>query len=475
MLAVRISSDPAEIRAMVPEADRILKGQASALPFNCLEVPLIWWKHFENNDGSDFGEKRGRNFWGVSSQVLGLHLLSATDGTEVCGLLPLMTIRVKVKGRPEPLLMLSFPADSALVAYQDFLVRADNREVVLAALLEAALSLAKEKHDCLFLGYFSDRSPNLNWLREAASKCLANGWSGGITPTRRRGGVHPWTHYPLLDSLKKIRAKLDGTHANAEALSEIFTKLEATTPGMLLFLKTRQNLEEAIRKAVHGLENQESIASELAVISEQLKPALILYPFLALPKEKEAYLMDMSHDTRRYFNRYKKRFLEAGGSFEKVAAENLTQADIDEYLDLHLMRWGADSVSVRTGTLAFHRDLGLALGKRGMFSLFFARHEGKRIASHSCLDVNGRREGFFNGRDPATEELRAGRLLYMETLLDAIDLNYAEYNFGLGGYDYKTSFTKTFANTHNLFLFPHDRPVDPTAVFSGYELISFSD
>ncbi|NOY60722.1 MAG: GNAT family N-acetyltransferase, partial [Calditrichaeota bacterium] len=197
----------------------------------------------------------------------------------------------------------------------------------------------------------------------------------------------------------------------------------------------------------------------------------IVYPYLKLPGGVDAYLGSLSKGTRRYFRRYKKQFIEQGGSFEKLTGGQITEKDVQDYLDLHFQRWHEESAALNDVTRAFHLESSLKMAGLNQFTLFFAKHNGARIAAHSCFDIGKRREGYFTGREPEKEELRAGRLLYMETILDAIEEGFTEYNFGYGGDSYKLSFTDTVGKTVHFLLAAKGNMPNLEKLYPKYELL----
>jgi CelD/BcsL family acetyltransferase involved in cellulose biosynthesis len=105
----------------------------------------------------------------------------------------------------------------------------------------------------------------------------------------------------------------------------------------------------------------------------------------------------------------------------------------------------------------------------GIFQLFFAKLEGRRIAAHACFDIGNRREYFFSGRTPELEELRAGKLLVMHTVQDAIAKGFKYYDFGYGGDEYKSEFTRTHRLARSLFLAKDESLLDLEKLFPKYE------
>jgi CelD/BcsL family acetyltransferase involved in cellulose biosynthesis len=124
---------------------------------------------------------------------------------------------------------------------------------------------------------------------------------------------------------------------------------------------------------------------------------------------------------------------------------------------------------VNDGTLAFHRELSMRMAKAGVFRLFFATVNGRRLAAHACFDVGGRREYFFSGRSPEAETLRAGKLMVFHTVVDAVEKGFATYDFGYGGDEYKADFTKTHRRVKSLFLARKGELLDLEGLFTKYE------
>lgn len=472
MIKTRVVHDPEEMAALIPACNTLAGLAESALPFHQISVPLLWWKHFGGEANLDFGQRRGRNFWGVQSWVEEFHLLVAEEGEMLYGVAPLVSILAKISRKEEAIRLLSFAGDSVLIAYQDILASPTNRYAVLNALFEAIAKMAEENHALLFLGNIPENSPNLPHLRAILSRYLRDSRCGGETINRCRGGMQPWTIGRLLLHCKVLQEKLDSQHAVQPDLAEFIVKLEKLEPEMLLLAGTRMPLQEKLQTILTHLKNEVEVETELTAIAELLNPRVIPYPYLKLPKDRDAYLKTLSKETRRYFRRYKARFTEEGGYFEKISPDAITSQDIDDYLHLHALRWQSNSAAVNDLTIDFHRDLATTMAKSGHFHLFFANHRGRRVAAHSCFDINTRREGYFTGRDPAAEELRAGRLLYMETILDAIDHGFAIYDLGYGGDEYKLSFTDTVMTVSHFLLVPPRRMPNLEKLFPKYEYVS---
>jgi hypothetical protein len=471
-IQIRIYSDAGAIEALAKEAGELVERARSGLPFHQLAMPLTWWKHFQAAGGEEFGARRGRNFLGVKSWLEALRFVAAFDGNRMLGLLPLVLFRCKVRGAPGDVRVLTFCGDSVLMAYQDFLLDPVGREDVAEALARAAIRLLSEEADLLFLGYMPEDSAALKTLRRMWEGELAQCWKGGIGFNQSRGGVQPWTLGRLQSAAKQALAALPADHPRHAGVAAVAAELEGTDAGSLLFASTRANLEAKIREAAQGLEAVEAAREAAAKLLGILEPAVIPYFHAPLPSDPEAYWATLGKSSRGNLRRLKRRFEEDGGSFEALEPSRIAAQDIDDYLRLHRLRWGSGSAALSDATLGFHRELSATLAGKGLLSLFFAGYRGQRIASHSCIDAFGRREGFFLGRDPAFEKLGAGSLLCVEPILDGIAKGFREYNFGHGGDEYKTSLAKAFTRTWHFLLSPPDRSLDWDRIFTGYERIA---
>jgi hypothetical protein len=118
MITTRIINDAQEIAALLPHCKTLARNAGGNLPFHQIEVPLLWWKHFNSLNGADFAGKRGRNFLGLQSWVEAFHLVVAEKESEICGLAPLVSTAVKISAHDPNVRILSFAGDSVLIAYQ---------------------------------------------------------------------------------------------------------------------------------------------------------------------------------------------------------------------------------------------------------------------------------------------------------------------------------------------------------------------
>jgi len=472
--SVRILTGEDQIRPELESLQRLAVASGSTFLFNRPAIPLLWFKHFHGKDGAEFGTKRGRNFYGVRTRLEEIVFAVADGPSGPCGMAAMVASEVTLKANTPPLKLLSFCADSVILFYQDVVALPEGRDATVTALATTLADLAEKEDRLLFFGHIPEDSPNLPALRAFAETRLAKGWQGGLADNRFRGGVYPWTAYKISASLESVAKGLPEGDSQRAKLEALAAKLEAQGPNLMGFAGTRIGLEKEVAEAVTQLQAIPEAAEALAQIRASLEGDRIQYPYLDLPKVPDAYLESLSSSRRYYFRRYLKKYLEAGAVFEKFASDRLTDADIEEYLQLHLQRWGGDSVAVNDATLPFHRELCREAADQGLLTIFFAVHGGKRLVAHVCLDIGGRREYFFSGRTKDSEDLRAGKLMVMHTILDAIQSGFAMYDFGYGGDEYKADFTKVFRTARSVFLRSGGERPDLDKIFPKYECLRFS-
>ena len=476
MLKTRIITDRKEIDQILPQCIKLARDTGAVLPFQYIHLPLLWWDHFNSKDGTLFTKKRGTNFLGAQSRLEKFYLLITENDEGIYGAVPFVSYSVKIPKKKQDLRILTFAGDYQLMSYQDFLVAPAIRRKALSSIFKCLVDLIKRDHDLLFLQYLPETSQNIPIVRELAAGLQNTGLSVCEKITARRGGVWPWTLEPLISFCKKLHEKIRKKETVYSELGSFIEKLSNCSSFKLLFPATRDSLETDMQNILKQLNNDDLLEPETGVIYGLLDHARIIYPFINLPPDHESYMMTLSKSTRRYFRRYKRRFEKQGGFFEKITSLELTQRDVDDYLNLHEMRWGKESASLSSDVAVnFHKDLSKILAKHGQFTLFFACFRNKRIASHSCIDINLHREGYITGRDAKYDELRASRLLYMETIYDAIDSGFATYDLGLGWFAYKMNFTKTFSTTRNFIISGNKDLPELNKIFLGYEYMGLDD
>jgi hypothetical protein len=470
---INIESDFNKILQSIPECIKFANRTNANIPFHYMHMPLLWWSYFNNTDGTIFSQKRGKNFLGVQSRLNNIYLLTVKDNGRMCGVVPLASYSLKLPNHQDDYRLLSFAGDYITATCQDFLVDPDLRADVIDIILRQVFSQFSDNHDLITFGYIAENSENIPYIQKYLDGIDVKQYKYLVSNTAQRGGVWPWTIVPLRQVCDRISKNIDKDFSAYENIKELSEKLSKTTPVSLMFPKTRSVLKSEFEALIPHLENNRQLIKEHNIVKELLSPTVITYPYISLPKDRDSYFQSLSKSKRYYFRRYYKKFLENGGRFEKITSDKITQQDIQDSFHLHLMRWGNESGILCNDIAAkFHEELALAMAKEGLFTIFFSTHNGKRIATHTCFDINGRREFYMPGRDKEYEKLRAGSLLVLETILDAIDNNFTFYDLGVVGFDYKRDFTKTAYTSKNYFIFKNDNKPDLDMIFNGFECMN---
>ena len=469
MITTELLTEQDDINRIIPDCIQLAKAENASLPFQYMYMPLAWWETFHSAQDALFWQKRGKNFLGVQSRLEKFFFLVARDDAELCGVVPLVQYALKIPAGQDELHIITLAGDYVLHPFQDFVIDHTERQQVIAAMLGQIAELLKKESSVFWAGYLPEESPNLNALRKAGVSLQRQNMESLEAISSQRGGVWPWTIGGISATLKKISAKCEKSGEGIEGLVELTAKIAECTPQSLLFPRTRINFFQEVQDFLPRLQQREDLSDFAEKLESFLKNSPMLYPYIELPHDREEYLATLSYSTRRYFRRYMKKYFEAGGSFETVLPDEITDTDIEDYIRLHLLRWGDGSAAICGKAADYHRKISRAMAGQRLFLLFFARYQDKRIAVHSCFDIGSRREGYITGVDPEYDELRAGRLLYIQTIYDAIDKGFNRYELGAVGFDYKMSFVKKTAVAHNFFLYPSGRDARLNQIFTGFE------
>lgn len=471
-IKARILTAPDQIKILLPACRQLAEQSGCVLPFQSLEQPLLWWQHFNSTDGDEFGRKRGRNFFGTRSWFEKIYLAVVEMDDKLVAYAPFVGSCVSVRSQKEPVRLLNFCADSVLFFYHDLTVDPTIREAAVATMLASLTEIIQKENRILFLGHIPEKSENLSCLRKVLLDGLPAGMKGGMAKIQSRGGIYPWTIPDLKKSLKQIA---DNGHAQPlvkNRIVDLLTTLNRLNSSLIMFPGTRQKLENTLHDIL------ETHAGELGddaerTLGDAIAAQDIKYPYLELPESIDTFSRSLSASNRYYFKRYMRKLHEAGGSIEKILPQGLTEQDIDDYLQLHLSRWGNESVAVNESTKSFHVELAQKLAQRGHLQMFFAKLGDKRVAAHACIDIGDRREYYFSGRLLDASNLPIGKLLCYQTVIDAIETGMAFYDFGYGGDEYKSVFTNTAQTLRCLLLSPEDYAYDVNELLPKYEQITF--
>jgi hypothetical protein len=353
-------------------------------------------------------------------------------------------------------------------------VAPEFREEAIGVMMSQIIEKIDREDLILFMGYIPDNSPNLRHLEREIAPKLQNDYDGGIATNHSRGGVYPWTTLELQTELGRL-SEVTGAHDPiCERITNLQNQLKSQNSALLAYAKTRTTLEHELKDIIQSLAGRQDATEILNQLTSLLNPKPIAYPFLALPKNKEQFLESLGSSNRYYFKRYTKKLIDQNGEVEHVPPDRVQPQDLDDYLSLHLDRWGSESVAVNQQTRPFHLELGKILADLGFVHLFFIRLDGQRVASHACIDIAGRREYYFSGRKLQLNKIPAGKLLCFHTLLDAIDRGLEVYDFGYGGDDYKFVFTDTQRTLKSIVLAKKGHLPDINHLFPKFEYFAFS-
>jgi hypothetical protein len=435
-----------------------------------MHLPMLWWTHFNNVDGTLFSKKRGKNFFGVQSKLTNLYLLTLKDNDHIHGAVPLASYTIKLPNKQDDYQLLSFAGDYVTAINQDLLVDPDIRGEAIDVILAHIIQEFSQTHDLIILGYIAEHSENLPYIKQFLTKKIDYHYQYIEAFTARRGGIWPWTIVSFKRIFDSILTKVDEGFVCYKEINNLSEKLSKATPLTLLFPRNRLKIMASLEEVVQSIKNNKLLENERKDIIELINPSLITYPYISLPHDRETYFKSLSKSKRYYYRRYYKKFLHSGGSFEKLTGHEIRESDIDDCFRLHLMRWGKESAILSSDdAIKYQKHIAMTMAKEGFFTIFFSTFNGERIAAHTCFDINNRREFYMPGRNPKYEKLRAGSILLMETILDAIDCNYEIYDLGVVGFDYKMDFTKTAYRTKNFFIFKENSRPDLEMIYNGFE------
>lgn len=467
---VKVLTEIESIREQVPRCIELARRAGAELPCNFFYPAIHWWNHFNSRDGSAFWKKRGKNFFGNQSTLEQLFLFMVEEDGVLRAAAPFASYRVRPAGG-QRLRILCYAGDQVLIPYQDITVDPSRSRPVLAAFIECLVKFYQEEgFDLLILDHQLDTSQNVPVIRDFFANFQHEQVMVREAVTSMRGGVRPWTIRQLSRRFRKLSEAAANEGVAIGGIEDFSTRLAECTSLKLLFPATRKVLAEELRQILARCRTYEALAGSLAAVDNLLHDRPICYPYISLPRDHEAFLANLSRSTRYYYRRYMKSFKKAGGTFETVSGRDISEVDVKDYLHLHQVRWGRESMFVcGDDSYAFHVDMVKAMAGDGLFSLFFAHFAGKRVAVLSSFDIHPRRECYFTGMDPEYLKTRAGRLLWLYSIYDAIDNGYEIYDLGPGDFGYKMSFATGEARSHNFLVTRNDCPLDLDSIFAGYE------
>ncbi len=147
-----------DIEKLIEKSNHFADNISNDLPFNRIQLPLLWFKYFSSENGSDFGTNRGRNFFGSKSWLQNLSFIIVENNNELLGIAPLFISKAFIKGSKDPINILSLCPDSVLIFYQDLLIHPEHRGAIISKIFQHIVHLIQSKNSILFLGHIPEHT-----------------------------------------------------------------------------------------------------------------------------------------------------------------------------------------------------------------------------------------------------------------------------------------------------------------------------
>jgi CelD/BcsL family acetyltransferase involved in cellulose biosynthesis len=169
----------------------------------------------------------------------------------------------------------------------------------------------------------------------------------------------------------------------------------------------------------------------------------------------DAFLATRTSNFRQQARRFERRLLrEDRLKYRRTNDAKTLERDMETLFDLHRMRWGGEEVSefLAPATRAFHVEFAHRALERGWLRLWIAELDGRPAAAFYGFRYANAYSFYQGGRDPDFDASSVGFVLMVHTVREAVEDGVSEYNFLVGGEDYKSR----FAN--------HDAGLDTVAI-----------
>ena len=158
----------------------------------------------------------------------------------------------------------------------------------------------------------------------------------------------------------------------------------------------------------------------------------------------EDYLATKNRKFREDVGRRERKLVrEHGLTFRLADDPERLAADMDILVQLHVARWGSESVGVLSGASAeFHRRFAADALEQGWLRLWFAELDGEPVAAWYGWRFGGSEWPYQSGRDPRVDRLSVGFVLVAHAVREACRDGVDSYHFLYGRDEYKTRFTE---------------------------------
>jgi hypothetical protein len=468
-MRVILIKNPDELLAYYQDLENFYKKVTAKYTSQLFGPLLEWFFTFRSEDNTSFSAKRGINFYGLKSVLRSLFFIIIYRDEEIVAFLPLFQFRVWLNEAIHICELISFCPDSTLFFYNDILVKKDCEEESFNAFYEFIRWHDVDKPYVLLLNHIPSTSKYYPMFINYSMGLTHQGFNLSISPVFRRGGIYPWNLSGIMDILEKAKNNHEFSEPIRGTISCVLDAFKAANKTMLIFRQNHLYLKSLLYRIFEQKESSKELFKLYQEIERQFASRPIKYPFLTLPNTADEFRESLSSSKRYYYKRYHQQFIRGSGSFSKIKGKAITSEDINDFIDLHRTRWGKNSNIINRLTKDFIFNYLSKLGSSELLTLFFASHQGRRIACVCCIDFYERREFLSSGRTLAEEKLRSGKLLLYEALLDAIKEGIKVFDFGYGDEAYKADYSYSFLETNVIALFHQLDPKHFINLFPLYE------
>lgn len=475
MIKIDLISDIEEIRTYSEICRNLAKNAGCRTYSDILDLQILWYQHFRGKNRQSFEVLRGRNFIGRRSFLEQFTLLIAKRNGEVAGAVPLVTIETKVDSQRDALSILCFPGDPGLIQRHDFWVVDRLADEVIPALVNKLLGMLTGA-DLLYLQNIPNDSKYLVKIRDALDIQTDGSLEIIEAETVNAGGVRSWNAEIIRSALSRIQDCLLQDSDTAiddqdRIMADVAVLLERITPQHMAFAGNRKKADALLQQLAERYRHVASIKTAIADIVGRTEVSPIRSPFIDLTGGHCGFMVSLGKKTRNNLKYYHRRFIREGGDYEKIDAETLDEASIQELLHLHSQQWKNGSASLNNQTWAFHHNAFDLYRRLGYLQLIFAVYRKKRIAALASTDIGGVRESIMTGRDPRYSRFSIGNALFWESIMDAIEKGIDRYELGAVELDYKKRLATGHTEMHNFICKRKDLPLEIDSLFWGFENI----
>jgi CelD/BcsL family acetyltransferase involved in cellulose biosynthesis len=242
------------------------------------------------------------------------------------------------------------------------------------------------------------------------------------------------------DPLDIVSAPADARKCAEAALGYLKTTSKDWDVLHLRFLTEDSDLLRCVADAGHGDSRTEQISGA---------------PHIPIAGTYDGYLQSLSGNERSKIGRCRRKLMgRQGVEYVDLGSENMPQV-LQALLELHEKRAAEKKIHssfARADVIAFHRDL-LNRIDRSHVWLRGLRYRGALIAVFYGYALGGRISYYQLGHDPAWGTFSPGVVLLQETIREAFERGFTEYNFLQGEEEFKYRWTSQIRRLHAIDVF----------------------